>query len=377
MPEKPRLTSPRGSWTFSELSSDPFKLMDKLSKKRYLRVAGIKSEEVVSAVLSLDGKVSAVFLGDADESIQPGSSDKTQWGFLTSGSTGIPKHVFHTLKAITRELPRRQNSNVTWAFLTDINRMAGFQVVLEAVIRGENLAIPDRHIPITEKVKFLKENNVTHISATPSQFRQLLGVPKAALIPLRQITLGGEIADQKILDGLHDFFPGARITHVYATTETGPIFGVSDGQEGFPESQLKKIGNRITISETLEVGIISKNNSGVFWTGDLVEERNGRYHFIGRNSEVINVGGAKVFPSTVEAILLSHPDVQDCIVKGEKNSILGQLVVAEVSLRQPSHDIVPELRKLCKALLPNYSVPQKFSVVNELRFSLAGKKMRG
>jgi O-succinylbenzoic acid--CoA ligase len=84
-----------------------------------------------------------------------------------------------------------------------------------------------------------------------------------------------------------------------------------------------------------------------------------------------------VFPSTVEAILLSHPDVQDCIVKGEKNSILGQLVVAEVSLRQPSDDIVPELRKLCKALLPNYCVPQKFSVVNELRFSLSGKKMRG
>jgi len=376
MPENPRLTTPRGSWSFAELSADPFRLLDRATKLGLLRINGDKSEEIVSAILSLDGKAPVVFLGGSNVKTRPDVVKETQWGFMTSGSTGKPKHVFHTLKAISRRIPPRPSSNANWAFLTDISRMAGFQVVLEAVVRGESLSIPDQGSSMFEKIDFLTANNVTHISATPSQFRQLLGSTKAASISLKQITLGGEIADQKILDGLHSVFPKARITHVYATTETGPVFAVSDGQEGFPEAQLEKSGNRVILSNTFELGILSRNNGDVFWTGDLVQKANGRYKFVGRNSEVINVGGAKVFPATVEAVILSHQDVQDCIVRGEKNSILGHLVVAEISLHRNSDSIIPELQKICRERLPNYSVPRKFNVVDEITYSNLGKKIR-
>jgi acyl-CoA synthetase (AMP-forming)/AMP-acid ligase II len=195
-------------------------------------------------------------------------------------------------------------------------------------------------------------------------------------MPLKQITLGGEIADQKILDGLRSAFPESKITHVYATTETGPVLAVSDGLAGFPVAQLSKANNRIVLSEFHEVGVSDVFNDQIHWTGDLVELEGDRFKFVGRNSDVINVGGAKVNPATVETAILMHPDVQDCLVKGRENSVLGHLVVAEVVLRRVNDGIVDELRTLCKESLPNYAVPRVFTIVEKISQSPTGKKVR-
>jgi len=370
------LTTPRGVWSFFELSEDPFGLIARASTNNRLILSGQKSEEVVSALLVAEGQISVVYLDEFQEpEITPGDSE-TLWVFLTSGSTGRPKQIAQKLSAITRKIPTRENIEATWGFFTDVTRMAGIQVVLEAVSRGENLVVPDRNMSIVAKAQFIKDHGVTHLSATPSQFRQFLSVPGTSLLRLEQITLGGEIADQKILDGLQSAFPRSKITHVYATTETGPVIAVSDGLAGFPETQLSKPNNRIVLSEFQEIGITRGADNNIHWTGDLVELNENRFKFVGRNSDVINVGGAKVNPATVESAILTHSDVQDCLVKGRENSVLGQLVVAEVVLNQANDRIVDELRKLCQESLPNYAVPRSFSVVAEIRHSMAGKKVR-
>lgn len=376
MLKNPKLTTPRGVWSFCELSEDPFGLIDRASTNNSLILSGQKAEEVVSAVLVAEGQIPVVYFGEVHElEITPGDSE-TLWVFLTSGSTGRPKQIAQKLSAITRKIQTRENIDATWGFFTDVTRMAGIQVVLEAVSRGENLVVPDRQMSIVAKAQFIKEHGVTHLSATPSQFRQFLSVPGTSSLPLKQITLGGEIADQKILDGLRSVFPKSKITHVYATTETGPVIAVSDGLAGFPETQLSKKGNRIVLSELQEIGIMGVPENHIYWTGDLVELNETRFKFVGRNSDVINVGGAKVNPATVESAILTHSDVQDCLVKGRENSVLGQLVVAEVVLNQVNDGIVDELRKLCQELLPNYAVPRAFSIVKEIRHSMAGKKVR-
>ena len=376
MHENASVTTPRGRWSRSELSEDPFGLIDRATTKNYLILPGEKSEEIVSAVLVAEGQIPVVYLGEVDKPRIAPTDPETLWVFLTSGSTGRPKQIAQKLGAITRNMQSRQSTGATWGFFTDVTRMAGIQVVLEAVSRGDNLVIPDREMSMVAKAHFIKEHGVTHLSATPSQFRQFLSVQGISSLPLKQITLGGEIADQKILAGLRSAFPESKITHVYATTETGPVIAVSDGLAGFPKTQLSKANNRIVLSEFHEVGITGISGSQIHWTGDLVELDENRYKFVGRNSDVINVGGAKVNPATVESAILTHTDVQDCLVKGRENSVLGQLVVAEVVLNKANPSIVAELRKLCQELLPKYAVPRAFSIVEEIRHSVAGKKVR-
>jgi acyl-coenzyme A synthetase/AMP-(fatty) acid ligase len=376
MHDEARLTTPRGTWNRRELANDPFGLVDRSLTRNFLSLSGSKSEEIVSALLVLEGQIPLVYLGEVDETVTNLVESNTLWVFLTSGSTGTPKKIAHTLGAITRDALACENTGATWGFFTDVTRMAGIQVVLEALSRGENLVIPDQEMSLVAKTQFVRDHGVTHLSATPSQFRQLLSVYDISSMPLKQITLGGEIADQKILDGLRSAFPESKITHVYATTETGPVLAVSDGLAGFPVAQLSKANNRIVLSEFHEVGVSDVFNDQIHWTGDLVELEGDRFKFVGRNSDVINVGGAKVNPATVETAILMHPDVQDCLVKGRESSVLGHLVVAEVVLRRVNDGIVDELRTLCKKSLPKYAVPRAFTIVEKISQSPTGKKVR-
>jgi len=99
-------------------------------------------------------------------------------------------------------------------------------------------------------------------------------------------------------------------------------------------------------------------------TGDLVEERDGLIRFIGRASEVINVGGQKVFPTEVEDVLLAAPNVTEATVFGVRHPLLGQAVRALVTVAEPeSEDTLAErLKEHCRARLAKYKVPLRFDV---------------
>jgi len=352
---------------------DPFDLAVQAIPNDHLVLLGERPEEIVSALLCLEGRISRIFLGESDVSDVHTKSKETNWFFLTSGTSGQPKQIPKTLRSIKRPVIRSLIPSATWGFLTDITRMAGVQVVIEALGRGDNLVIPDRDMTLPKKIAFMREFGVTKFSATPSQYRQLLGLLAFSEMPLSQITLGGEIADQKLLNGLRRAFPAAAITHVYATTETGPVFSVSDGNSGFDASQLAKLSNRLVVGPGGELGV-ELDSRVMHWTGDLVELMEGRYQFVGRNSSFINVGGSKVNPFEVEAIILAHPSVQDCVVKARGNVMIGELVEVDIVLVAEDNFVIETLRELCRGQLPRHAVPRFFNIVAELPQSRTGKK---
>lgn len=253
--------------------------------------------------------------------------------------------------------------------------MAGFQVCLEAVSRGDFLLAPNPAWPVLEKLDFLRDGGVTHLSLTPSQARQCLFSEAFRDLRLRQVTLGGEIADQRILDSLSMTFPWAKITHVYASTETGPIMAISDKKAGFPSESHFLESKRLLIAPDGEIGIRTENGN-VLWTGDLVEKRGDRYFFLGRKNGLINVGGAKVHPERVEATLLEIDWVDECRVFGLRNSQLGQIVGAELVARNPPSDFRSEIRRELKSKLSRVEIPQVIELVEEIAQSSAGKKAR-
>jgi acyl-coenzyme A synthetase/AMP-(fatty) acid ligase len=325
---------------------------------------------------------------------------ETEWVMLTSGTTGAPKLVAHTLTSLTAGIRRGRSSSrpVVWSTFYDIRRYGGLQILLRALLTGTSLVLPGAGESTGDFLARAGSLGVTHISGTPSHWRRALMSDAIRWIDPEYIRLSGEAPDQGVLNSLREIFPKPRIVHAFASTEAGLAFEVDDGVSGFTPKAMSSIpGVEISICEDT-LRIRSKGNASRYlgenapklkeadgWvsTGDLVEMREGRYFFRGRRDGVINVGGLKVHPEEVEAVISRHPKVHMCVVRAKKSHITGALVAADVVLRQGNsgeqHDIPAiqdDILQLCRERLPAHKVPAAIRIVPVLGLSESGKVLR-
>ncbi len=113
-------------------------------------------------------------------------------------------------------------------------------------------------------------------------------------------------------------------------------------------------------------------------TGDMVEVDGDYIRILGRKSEIINVGGQKVYPAEVESCLLQMDNVKDAVVLGEKNPITGSIVKARVNLFEPEK--APAFRKrmraFCRDRLASYKIPVRVEISQQDQYSTRYKRMR-
>lgn len=393
---------------------------DLLEKAKYLRESGsvladplIDGSDIVTAMaqmIALDGYVSALFLVPADMDdglrakvreiannvrlLRPGG--ETKWIMATSGTTGTPKLVSHSLRSLTRSLKvdGSLGAQLRWALLYDPCRFAGLQVTLQACISGSVLLVPGT-AHIEDVVNFLNREICTSISATPSMWRKMLSVAIAQDLKLRHVTLGGEIADEKTLQRLRLLFPEARITHIYASTEAGVGFSVKDCKAGFPveyltaapggkiELKISDHGNLLIRGQDLDQVYVNQSQAligpdGFINTGDLVELRGGRVFFRGRANGSINVGGQKVMPEEVENVLRNCPEILDVRVYGKPSPVLGTIVAAEVvACKKNGHEeLKKKIKAICQKQLETYKRPALIRIVDDIELTGAGKIKR-
>jgi len=323
----------------------------------------------------------------------------TEWLMLTSGTSGVPKIVGHTLEglsgAIVAEGPARGTPPV-WATFYDIRRYGGLQIFLRAIIGGGSMVLSDFHETLADHVARLHARGVTHISGTPSHWRKLLMSGSAASFAPRYVRLSGEIADQAVLDGLAQAFPNASVGHAYASTEAGVGFAVNDGREGFPASliganrdgvEMKVVDGSLRIrSKRAAHAYVGKaaaaltDADGFVDTGDMVELRGDRYYFVGRRGGIINIGGLKVHPEEIEAVINRHAAVRMSRAKSRRSPITGAIVVADVILTAGTaarpEDIRDEILSDCRASLASHKVPAVIRFVEALDVTPAGKLVR-
>jgi acyl-coenzyme A synthetase/AMP-(fatty) acid ligase len=248
---------------------------------------------------------------------------------------------------------------------------------------------------VADHLARLGRHGATHVSGTPSHWRRALMSGAARAMAPRYVRLSGEIADQAILDNLHAVYPNARIGHAYASTEAGVGFEVDDGRTGFPATMLGRLPSGVEMK--VENGTLRIRSSrtalsymgagapgladrdGFVDTGDMIEVRDGRCFFIGRANGVINVGGLKVHPEEVEAVINRHPNVRMSLVRARKSPITGAVVVADVVLRDaaaPAAEIEDEILRLCRADLARHKVPSAIRFVPALAVAATGKLAR-
>ena len=324
----------------------------------------------------------------------------TEWLMLTSGTSGVPKIVSHTLEGLTGAIiadgPARGAPPV-WATFYDIRRYGGLQIFLRAIIGGGSMVLSEPGEPLTDHVGRLHASGVTHISGTPSHWRKLLMSGSASGFSPRYVRLSGEIADQAVLDGLSRAFPAASIGHAYASTEAGVGFAVNDGLEGFPASMVGE--SRDGVEMKVEDGSLRirsmraahgyvgpraaalTDGDGFVDTGDMVELRGDRYYFVGRRGGIINIGGLKVHPEEIEAVINGHTEVRMSRARSRRSPITGAIVIADVILADGcdlarSDEIRDKILADCRARLASHKVPAMIKFVSSLDITAAGKLAR-
>lgn len=295
---------------------------------------------------------------------------------LTSGTTGEPKWVAHdwaslvTVPAGTQLPPRH------WLVTYQPGTYAWYQVAcLGLFFPGQSLTLPPEMDPAAQ-VAAAAATGVDAVSSTPTFWRMaLLTAGEEALrrLPLKQVTLGGERVDQAILDQLRRLYPNARVSHIYASTEAGAAIVVHDGKAGFPAAWLD--GEPAPDRPALRVQdgrlLVRSPKSGVElrgWqdTGDRVEMQGDRAIVVGREGDgMVKVGGATVDCRQVEAVLLGHPGILWCQVRGRKAPLVGSLLVAAYVPRAGPLE-AGELTRYCEERMPPYMVPRFWEALDRI-----------
>lgn len=351
--------------------------------------------EVSHRVIAAAEGFEVVKIDSCKDSTNAGAAP-TEWVIPTSGTTGEPKLIAHDLDSLTRSVkaPTTRSADLCWGLLYSPTRFAGIQVILQALVGGSALALPPTTTDLKIAISALIACGCNALSATPSLWRKLAFSGLLAALDLKVVTLGGEAPDQKILDTLREHYPAATIRHIYASTEAGVGFSVADGKIGFPLEYLNQPPPGIELKITDEGNLLLRpglqrqkllsdggiliDSDGWISSGDLVEVRGDRCYFLGRENGAINVGGQKVHPTAVEAVLLEVPELRAVRVFGKPNSILGALVAAEV-VPQPEVDrawLKHKIMEQCKARLQRFQIPATISFVDDFDLTPAGKVKR-
>jgi len=301
---------------------------------------------------------------------------------FTSGTTGQPKKVIHTFQTLTRSVRISEKyNNQRWGFAYNPTHMAGLQVFFQAFLNMNtlfNIFNQSRNLIY----KTIEKYSITHISATPTFYRLLLPVEKS-YYSVKRITFGGEKSDRKLHDMMLSIFPNAKINNIYASTEAGSLFFAQNENFLIPSAISNKIkvkNNELLIHKSLLGKSDSFTFSGDYYhSGDLIEwinEEEGLFRFKSRKNELINIGGYKVNPTEVESVILEMPEILQVVVFGKQNSILGNILCAEVIIKELNNLTELSIRNFLKEKLQDFKIPRRIIFVNTLSITRTGKLKR-
>ena len=318
-------------------------------------------------------------MGEIVEDIQNSTSEIT---IFTSGTTGQPKKVLHTVATLTRSvrIGERYVGQI-WAYAYNPTHMAGLQVFFQA-FENLNTLVNVFNKQRSEVYELINKHNITHISATPTFYRLLLPFEQEYKTVVR-VTLGGEKSDSHLYENIKKIFPEAKINNVYASTEAGSLFAAKGDCFQIPENirdKFEVVDDELLIHKSLLGKSDSFKFEGDYYhSGDLIEwvdKESGLFRFKSRKNELINVGGYKVNPGEVENILLSIEGVKQVLVYGKANSILGNVLCADIQLEDGVALTDVEIKKALRSQLQDFKIPRRIKFVEQMSLTRTGKLKR-
>ncbi len=374
-----------------------------------------------------DGNIKAIFpdtIGNEGfkssfpEATGTESDDDCAEIIFTSGSTGIPKGVMIS----HRNLRANTESIITYLKLTENDRMLvvlpfyycyGLSLLHTHLRAGGSIVLNNSFIFLGSIINNLLEYKCTGFAGVPSHFQILLRKSdnfKTTKFPdLKYVTQAGGKLAPIFIDEFRASHPEITFIVMYGQTEATArlsylppeLYEAKRGSmgKGIPGVELRVInekGKPIKPGETGEViarggnimlgyfrdeeGTKNAIRNGWLYTGDLgTVDEDGYIFLTARKKEIIKVGGKRISPKEIEAVILELPEVVDCTIEGIEDQLLGEALKATVVVRgENGKEMMKErLKEHCAKHLALYKVPQVFELKEQLVISATGKKIKG
>jgi long-chain acyl-CoA synthetase len=309
---------------------------------------------------------------------------------FTSGSTGESKAAVHDLSLILEKFQTPRQQLRTLVFL-QLDHIGGINTLFYTLANGGAVVAPPDRSPAAV-CDAIERHGVELLPTSPTFLNLLLlsgAVGSHDLRSLRLITYGTEPMPPSTLERLGAAFPSIKLQQTYGLTELGILrsqsrdsssLWVRVGGEGF---ETKVVDGRLWIrARSAMLGYLNAPSpfdaEGFFDTGDRVEVDGDWLRILGRESELINVGGNKVYPAEVESVLLEMEGVADVAVRGDPHPITGRVVAATVRLAEPEspRDFRTRMRQFCQGKLPEFAVPARVEFTSEQLYNARFKRIR-
>lgn len=309
---------------------------------------------------------------------------------FSSGSTGKSKASVHDFSLLLDKFRKPRKAWRMIAFLL-FDHIGGINTVLQTISSGGCLIAVQNRSPqaVLEAVERWKAEI---LPVTPT-FMNLVLISEAYrehdLSSLQVVSYGTEPMPESTLRRFRAALPHVQLAQLYGLSETGILPSKSKDSD----SLWVKIGGQGIETRVVDGMLQVKSgfsmlgylnapspftDDGWFMTGDSVEVDDEYMKILGRKSDLINIGGEKVYPSEVENVVQEMENVAEVSVYGERNPITGNIVCARVRLMraEDERDFVPRLKAFCRERMQSYKVPVKVVVVEEKQHSERFKKTR-
>ena len=310
---------------------------------------------------------------------------------FSSGTTGEPKAALHNLTFLLDKFRKDGKRLSTVTFLL-FDHIGGFNTMMHTLVNG-GLIVTLKTRTADEVCSLIEKYKLQLLPTSPT-FINLIVLNKTYekydLSSLELITYGTEPMPESTLKALHKILPNAKLKQTYGLSEVGIMPTKSENSESLwlklrndETFQTKIVDDILYIkSKSAMIGYLNApspfDEEGWFNTKDKVLVKGDYVKILGRTTDLINVGGQKVYPIEVESTFLEYPGILDIRVYGADNPIMGKVVEAEVKVADENNnrDFVKQLRKFAKEKLESFKIPTKFNLTTKDLYGERFKKKR-
>lgn len=342
-----------------------------------------QSEDI--QIKNLNRKVTHEMLLNLKEKKAPGLI------LFSSGTTGEPKAALHNLTFLLDKFRKDGKRLSTVTFLL-FDHIGGFNTMMHTLVNG-GLIVTLKTRTADEVCSLIEKYKLQLLPTSPT-FINLIVLNKTYekydLSSLELITYGTEPMPESTLKALHKILPNAKLKQTYGLSEVGIMPTKSENSESLwlklrndETFQTKIVDDILYIkSKSAMIGYLNApspfDEEGWFNTKDKVLVKGDYVKILGRTTDLINVGGQKVYPIEVESVFLEYPGILDIRVYGADNPIMGKVVEAEVKVTDENNNrnFVKQLRKYAKEKLESFKIPTKFNLTTKDLYGERFKKKR-
>jgi len=309
---------------------------------------------------------------------------------FTSGTSGKPKAAIHDILALLEKFKVKRTALRTLNFLL-FDHWGGLNTMFHILSNG-GVVIATKNRDPENVCELIQKHKIELLPASPTFLNLMLlsgAYENYDMSSLIIISYGTEPMPESTLKRLKVIFPNIKLLQTYGLIELGVMQSKSERDD----SLWVKIGgtgySTRVVNGLLEIKAKSAmlgylnapspfTEDGWFKTGDAVEVSGEYIKILGRKSEIINVGGDKVYPQEVESVIQEMDNINDVTVYAEKNPIMGNIVCAKVVLSAEVNKkiFVKELKQFCKKRIKKYMIPVKVKFTNDRLYGSRFKKNR-